>query len=85
MENITRDLTTEELVDAGYGRSKAKTLDALRERAYRFGGRVRVQRWEGDYLYIVEARTPEEAPLVEPTLEDAEQRVVELEERYRER
>lgn len=87
MENISRDLTTDELVDAGYDRNKAKRLDALRERAGRFGGRVRVQRREGGgYIYIVDvkARISEEPALVDHMLEDAEQRVVALEQKYRE-
>jgi hypothetical protein len=84
MENTSRDLTTEELVEAGYDPIKAKRVDALRERAARLGGRVRVQRWEGGYLYGVEGRTPKEDALWVKMLEDAEQRIVGLEEGHRE-
>ncbi len=83
MENTSRDLTTEELVEAGYDPIKAERVDALRERAARLGGRVRVQRWEGGYLYGVEGGTPKEASFWK-MLEDAEQRVVALEEGHRE-
>ena len=94
MEGIDRDLTTPELIEAGYDPVEAEKLDALRERAHRFGGRVRVQR-RGEalgkqrYAFVVDL-DPQGPHRLQSSEEqqaygnyaDAEQHVIALEKRY---
>ena len=87
-------LTTKELIEAGYDPVEAQKLDALQERARRFGGRVRVQRrgvalGKQRYTFVVDLdpRGPhrlqsEEPQLAHGNFADAEQHVIALEKRY---
>ncbi len=95
MESINRDLTTNELIEAGYDPVEAEKLDALRERAHRFGWRVRVQRRgealrEQRYTFVVDLhpqgplrlQSSEEHQRAHGNFADAEQHVIALEKRY---
>ena len=92
MESSSRDLTTNELIEAGYDPIEAEKLDALRERAHRFGGRVRVQRrgvalGKQRYTFVVDLhpqgplrlQSSEEHQRAHGNFADAEQHVIALE------
>jgi hypothetical protein len=84
MENVSHDLTIEELLEDGYIR--APELLKLQLRARSFGGGVYVRRWisledaKKNYVYRVEGPGGPDESVSYPTLEEAQLRVAALEE-----